>query len=132
MQAVISTRSKSKYYNGDPDDEHVPEDLGATEHDEIGIVHAICVKVHSSAQRKEAFKAIQYCHRLPPLQLLLDMKVRWSSTFIMLTRAESRRQVSVHIFLFVVLLLVARLHRQSTNSFWNLESKKPMPKSGAR
>jgi len=117
MQAVISTRSKSKYYNGDPDDEHVPEDLGATERDEIGIVRAICVKARSSAQRKEAFKAIQYRHKLPPLQLLLDMKVRWSSTFIMLTHAKSRRQVSVHTFLFVVLLLVARLHRQSTNSF---------------
>ena len=87
-QTVISTRSKSKYYNGDPDDEHVPKDLGATEHDEIGIVCAICVKVRSSAQCKEAFKAIQYHHKLPPLQLLLDIKVQWSSTFIMLTCAE--------------------------------------------
>ncbi len=83
MQAVISTCSKSKYYNGDPDDEHVPEDLGATERDEIGIVHAICVKARSLAQHKEAFKAIQYCHKLPPLQLLLDMKVWWSSTFML-------------------------------------------------
>jgi len=91
-QAVISTRSKSKYFNGDPDDDHLPEDLGATERDEIGLVRSICVKARSSAQRKEAFKAIQYRQKVPPLQLLLDMKVRWSSTFVMLTRAESRRR----------------------------------------
>ena len=44
-QAVISTRSKSKYYNGDLADDHLPEDLSANERDEIGIVWAICVKV---------------------------------------------------------------------------------------
>ena len=44
-QAVISARSKSKYYNGDPGDDHLPEDLSANERDEIGIVRAICVKV---------------------------------------------------------------------------------------
>lgn len=110
-QAVISAHSKSKYYNGNP------EDVGGTERDEIGIVRAICVKVHltlslqlcnsntmvskarSSAQRKEAFKSIQYRRKERPLQLLLDMKVRWSSTFVMLTRAESRRQVyMIHLF----------------------------------
>jgi hypothetical protein len=31
---------------------------------------------------------------LPPLQLLLDMKVRWSSTYVMLNRAENRREVT--------------------------------------
>ena len=44
-QAVISARSKSKYYNGDLADDHLPEDLSANERDEIGIVRAICVKV---------------------------------------------------------------------------------------
>ena len=106
-QAVISTHSKSKFYDGNPEDNHLPEDVGGAERDEIGIVCAICVKVcsspllhdcitnmkiskaRSSAQRKEAFKSIQYCRKERPLQLLLDMKVRWSSTFVMLTRAES-------------------------------------------
>jgi hypothetical protein len=32
-----------------------------------------------------------------PLQLLLDMKVRWSSTFVMLTRAESRKDVRPYL-----------------------------------
>jgi len=46
-QAVISTCSKSKFYSGNPEDEPIPEDLTAVEHDEIGIVRAICVKVCS-------------------------------------------------------------------------------------
>jgi hypothetical protein len=30
---------------------------------------------------------------LPARQLLLDMKVRWGSTYVMLNRAEERREV---------------------------------------
>lgn len=110
-QAVISTRSKSKYYSGDPEEDTVPEDADVGDRDEIGIVRAICVKVRtlldfdllslccvdqarSSSQRKQLFKSIQERIKIRPCQLLLDMKVRWSSTYIMLTRAESRRQVS--------------------------------------
>ena len=44
-QAVITTRSKSKFHDGSPDNDDLPEDLGASERDEIGIVRAICVKV---------------------------------------------------------------------------------------
>jgi hypothetical protein len=44
-QAVISARSKSKYYNGNPDDDHIPDDLGAALRDEVGIIRAICIKV---------------------------------------------------------------------------------------
>ena len=46
-QAVISARTKSKYFNGDPTDDHIPEDNGDSERDEIGIVRAICIKVSS-------------------------------------------------------------------------------------
>ena len=44
-QAVISTRSKAKFYDGSLDENELPEDLGAADRDEIGIVRAICVKV---------------------------------------------------------------------------------------
>jgi hypothetical protein len=44
-QAVITTHSKSKFYDGSLDNDDLPEDLGATERDKIGIVRAICVKV---------------------------------------------------------------------------------------
>jgi hypothetical protein len=37
-QAVITMHSKSKHYNGDPSDDHLPEDLETNDHDEIGIV----------------------------------------------------------------------------------------------
>ena len=116
-QAVISTRSKSKYYSGDPEDDGVPENMGTGDRDEIGIVRAICVKVRpvdllplftlltvwldqarSSSQRKQLFKTIQERINIRPCQLLLDMKVRWSSTYVMLTRAESRRQVGYDSF----------------------------------
>jgi hypothetical protein len=39
-QAVISTHSKSRYNNGNPDD------IAAPMQDEIGIIQAICIKVH--------------------------------------------------------------------------------------
>ena len=45
MQAMISTRSKSKFHDGSLDNNELPENLGASEHDKIGIVRAICVKV---------------------------------------------------------------------------------------
>ena len=44
-QAVITTCSKSKFYDGNLDNDELPEDVGASERDDIGIVHAICVKV---------------------------------------------------------------------------------------
>ena len=110
-QAVISMHSKAKYYDGSPDENELPEDLGAAEHDKIGIIHAICIKVclfsfnscdphltsttmkaHSSAQRKAVFKAIQDRCNVPTVQLLVDMKVQWSLTFIMLTCAELHRE----------------------------------------
>ena len=43
-QALISTRSKAKYYSADAEDAHIP-DLAATDRDETGLVRAICVKV---------------------------------------------------------------------------------------
>ena len=44
-QALISTRSKAKYYNPHAIDEHEP-DTNRIDHDEIGLVRAIVVKVH--------------------------------------------------------------------------------------
>ena len=72
-QAVISARSKSKYYNGNPADDHLPEDLAANERDEIGIVCAICIKV---------------CIRFLQLTLSADLWVR------RLARQPSRRSSS--------------------------------------
>jgi hypothetical protein len=44
---------------------------------------------------------VQIKNKLKPLQLILDMKVRWSSTYLMLDRAERKKDVctSYHIAL---------------------------------
>lgn len=44
-QAIISTYSKAKYYSGDPGEDNLPDNLGSSVRDEIGIVRAVCVKV---------------------------------------------------------------------------------------
>ncbi|KAH7903417.1 ribonuclease H-like domain-containing protein, partial [Hygrophoropsis aurantiaca] len=62
--------------------------------DEVGLVRAICVKERSSAKRKELFQQIQvrqtkdHAPSKRPVQLLLDMPIRWSSTCVMLERSE--------------------------------------------
>ena len=54
----------------------------------------------SSAQCKELFRHVQLCSddghvpRNPPLQLMLDMKVRWSSLFVMLRCALDLMEAS--------------------------------------
>ncbi|EDR00881.1 uncharacterized protein LACBIDRAFT_312828 [Laccaria bicolor S238N-H82] len=61
--------------------------------DVIGLVRAITVKARSSAKRKERLKNLQTCAgRTSTLTLLLDMKVRWSSTYNMLSRALQLRE----------------------------------------
>lgn len=101
-QALISTQSTAKYYDSNAEDSHVP-DLAAAERDEVGLVRAVAVKVRSSSQCKELFKSIQEDDNVPPLQLLLDMKVRWGSTHVMLLRAESRREVCYASILALVI-----------------------------
>jgi len=115
-QLLISTKSKAKYYS--VHDDNVPDaDIADPElpnRDEVGLVCAICVKVRcpfiisdlnhiffkarSSSQRKELFKKIQIGKGVSsPVQLLLDMKVRWGSTYVMLNRADNNRDVRITI-----------------------------------
>ena len=53
------------------------------------------LKERSSSQRKELFKTIQMREGVNAVQLLLDMKIRWGSTHVMLKHALSRRSVSI-------------------------------------
>ncbi|KAF5338272.1 hypothetical protein D9611_014615 [Ephemerocybe angulata] len=94
-QAVISTYSKTPHV----DTETSPDDLNSTlndlanvtatvERDEIGVVCVLAVKARSSAKRTALVKQLQEKDGVKiPLNLLLDMKVRWSSTLAMLKRA---------------------------------------------
>jgi hypothetical protein len=54
----------------------------------------MCIQERSSAKRKQAFKDIQTKSGVSkPKQLLLDFAVRWSSTYVMLVRAETHKTV---------------------------------------
>ena len=54
----------------------------------------------SSAKRKELYRTVQIKAGVSqPTQLLIDMKVRWSSTYVMLNRAESNSEVRVSYYL---------------------------------
>lgn len=93
-QQLISTYSKAPHY--DPHNPHAHElDLAqGVNRDEIGLVRSICVKERSSAKRKELYRTVQMKAGVSsPTQLLIDMKVRWSSTYIMLNRADCNKQV---------------------------------------
>ncbi|KAF9236794.1 hypothetical protein BU15DRAFT_63719 [Melanogaster broomeanus] len=89
--------SKAPFYSPESPDLIVGETNG--HQDEIGLVQAIVVKARSSAQRKQLFLDIQRCPPNPcpeteVMQLLLDMPIRWSSTYVMIDRAEKKKVFS--------------------------------------
>lgn len=105
-QMLISTYSSSPHFDPKQPDAHIP-----TSRDEVGLVRAIVVKAgfdtyiaidtaylsdqeRSSSKRKEMWKTIQNkANYGSAVQLILDMKVRWSSTYLMLDRAERKKDV---------------------------------------
>lgn len=95
-QQLIGTYSKSVHYNPHDPHAHEPDMSLKVDRDEIGLVRSICVKERSSAKRKELYRNIQIKANVSlPTQLLIDMKVRWSSTYVMLNRAKSNKQVCI-------------------------------------
>ena len=46
---------------------------------------------------KELYKTVQVkAGALTPIQLLIDMKVQWSSTYVMVNRAEGSHKVNIN------------------------------------
>jgi uncharacterized metal-binding protein len=43
-----------------------------------------------------------------PVQLILDMKVRWSSTYMMLDRAERNKEVC--LFIYIAGIVASHIH----------------------
>ncbi|RXW14436.1 hypothetical protein EST38_g11418 [Candolleomyces aberdarensis] len=90
-QAVLGTYSKTPHY--DPGSTAPLEPNVDVTHEElmrdvVGIVQCIAVKARSSAKRNALLKELQAKDGVKiPLTLLVDMKVRWSSTYLMLERA---------------------------------------------
>ncbi|KAJ3522295.1 hypothetical protein NMY22_g11953 [Coprinellus aureogranulatus] len=108
-QAVLSAYSKAKHYDPASADKYEEDVETATLlRDVVGLIRAIVVKQRSSAKRTEKFKDLQRAQDIVnALVLLLDMKVRWSSTYIMLRRALSLKSF-VDEFVYI-------LSREETN-----------------
>ena len=103
-QVLISTYSKTPHYDPKHPDAHIP-----TCCDEVGLIWAIVVKVciftltrvlsltsdqeRSSSKQKEMWRTTQIMANQSPVQLILDMKVRWSLTYLMLDRAKRKKDV---------------------------------------
>ncbi|KAI5991213.1 ribonuclease H-like domain-containing protein [Pisolithus albus] len=93
VQAFLTTHSKSKHFDPSAPDADLVTTRDGIDRDEVGLVRAIVVKERSSAKWKELFQRLQThaddgrALQTTSLQLLLDMKVRWSSTYVMLRRA---------------------------------------------
>ncbi|KAL1949584.1 hypothetical protein VTO73DRAFT_8465 [Trametes versicolor] len=97
-QALITTYSRSKPYDPqNPDDDLMVNINGRR--DVVGLVRSIVVKARSSSKRKQLFLDIQkQAGEAHPRQLLMDMPVRWSSTYVMLHRASELKD---HVDQFV-------------------------------
>lgn len=112
-QTFISTYSKAPHYSPHNPKSHEPDTSLMTNRDEVGLVHSICVKVCqlvfvtsscifkfqqecSSAKWKELYRTVQTEAGVSqPTQLLIGMKVQWSSTYMMLNRAECNKEVYI-------------------------------------
>ncbi|KAN0105652.1 hypothetical protein V8E52_010827 [Russula decolorans] len=86
-QALIAMYSKSLHFDPKNPKAHIP-----TSWDEVGLIRAIVVKERSSSKHKQIWHMVQVKNKLKPLQLILDMKVCWSSTYLMLDRAERKKE----------------------------------------
>lgn len=95
-QAIIFVKSKAKHYDPHNLDAHLP-DMTVHIRDELGLVRAICVKAQSSSQCKALFQNIQLRvnSQKELVQLLLDMKVWWGSTKVMLSQTLSLKDVCI-------------------------------------
>ncbi|KAJ7208456.1 hypothetical protein C8J57DRAFT_1257852 [Mycena rebaudengoi] len=79
--------NKSPHFNAHEPTAHIPTTTGV-DRDEIGLLRAIAAKGCATADPAETTK-----------QMVLDMKVRWSSTFAMLDRGyELRKAVDTFVF----------------------------------
>ncbi|KAJ2923537.1 hypothetical protein H1R20_g13556, partial [Candolleomyces eurysporus] len=90
-QAVLGTYSKTPHFNPgstaplEPNVDVTDEELMC---DVVGVVRCIAVKARSSAKQNALLKELQAKDGVKiPLTLLVDMKVRWSSTYLMLEQA---------------------------------------------
>jgi hypothetical protein len=123
-QSLLSTYSKTKHFDPAAPYEHEP-DVDAITRDEVGLLRAVGVKARSSSKRKGRIYKIQKAVDQKPLVLIVDMKVRWSSTYNMLNRACLLRIVRIYSLLYKFQQLVT-LHSQYLKDFiWETSREEP-------
>jgi hypothetical protein len=103
-QALIGTYSKSPHFDPRTPELHIP-----TSRDEVGLVRAIVVKVsyffhlvlillmqeRLSSKRKQMWWTIQLKAGVSkPLQLIMDMKARWSSNTLQWVIKQTNKQTN--------------------------------------
>jgi hAT family C-terminal dimerisation region len=76
----------------------------------ISFYRMLIVKIRSSPQRQEKFSTFAENSRLPPLDLLVDVRTRWNSTFMMIERALVLRQPLDDIATLIPELTIYRLN----------------------
>ncbi|KAF5340819.1 hypothetical protein D9757_009868 [Collybiopsis confluens] len=115
---ILRTQSKSKHYDPTAPDDHEP-DVEACIRDEIGLAR-------SSAKRAQLFKDIQRrdmevageaVH-----QLLLDMAVRWSSTYVMLHRVQELKAF-IPTFIYKIGMAEKDIHKRRAIDKLNLSDE---------
>ncbi|RXW23821.1 hypothetical protein EST38_g1987 [Candolleomyces aberdarensis] len=121
-QAVLGAYSKTPHFNPGSIAPLEP-DIGVSDdfesvRDVVGLIRCIAVKSRSSAKRNALLKELQEKDGVKiPRTLLVDMKVRWSSTYLMLKRAY---ELCKYINLFISEISMEETSVDKQNKLLNL------------
>ena len=73
--------------------------------DDINVIpklRKLIVKIRASPQRKERFNRQSNLYSKTSLNLILDVKTRWNSTYLMLERALKLQEVSNFVYMIYI------------------------------
>ena len=82
--------------------------------DDINVIpklRKLIVKIRASSQRKERFDRQSNLYSGNSLNLILDVKTRWNSTYLMLERALKLQEVSNFVYMIYILELKQSIYK---------------------
>jgi len=82
--------------------------------DDINVIpklRKLIVKIRASPQRKERFDRQSNLYSGNSLNLILDVKTRWNSTYLMLERALKLQEVSNFVYMIYILKLKQSIYK---------------------
>src|SRR5436190_6970195 len=92
-----------KYKEAQDEDEILKEISNGN--DDINVIpklRKLIVKIRASPQRKERFDRQSNLYSRNSLNLILDVKTRWNSTYLMLERALKLQEVSNFVYMIYI------------------------------